>query len=158
MKMTVTAEFRDLRTFPEKCIGCKLCEIACSLKKTGSVNPASSLIKILNDNRIAFPLTCKQCKDAPCIDVCPEDAITRDDKTGAVKIDEDACVGCGRCVSSCNLGILLYAKEGHPVKKCDLCEGDPECVQVCPTGAIEYITVEEFNKKKHQKLLGTLIE
>jgi Fe-S-cluster-containing dehydrogenase component len=38
---------------------------------------------------------------------------------------------------------------GH-VLKCDLCDGDPTCVKICPTGALSY---EEMSKEAYLKLL-----
>jgi phenylacetyl-CoA:acceptor oxidoreductase subunit 1 len=47
-----------------------------------------------------FPVRCNQCKDAPCVEVCPAGAsIKRDD--GIVYIDNNKCVGCRYCVVVC---------------------------------------------------------
>lgn len=46
------------------------------------------------------PVRCNQCKDAPCVDVCPSRAtIRRPD--GIVMVDQDKCVGCRYCVIAC---------------------------------------------------------
>jgi Fe-S-cluster-containing dehydrogenase component len=47
-----------------------------------------------------FPVRCNQCKEAPCVDVCPAAAtIKRDD--GIVYVDNTKCVGCRYCVVAC---------------------------------------------------------
>ncbi len=40
--------------------------------------------------------------------------------------------------------------------KCDLCEGDPECVKYCPYGAIEYLPVDEAERKQQLQELENL--
>jgi phenylacetyl-CoA:acceptor oxidoreductase subunit 1 len=47
-----------------------------------------------------FAVRCNQCKDAPCVEVCPAEAtIKRDD--GIVYVDNTKCVGCRYCVVAC---------------------------------------------------------
>jgi phenylacetyl-CoA:acceptor oxidoreductase subunit 1 len=46
------------------------------------------------------PVRCNQCKDAPCVEVCPSRAtIKRPD--GIVQVDQNKCVGCRYCVIAC---------------------------------------------------------
>jgi NADPH-dependent glutamate synthase beta subunit-like oxidoreductase len=40
------------------------------------------------------PLFCHHCVDAPCALACPENAITKDPKTGVVLVDSEKCNGC----------------------------------------------------------------
>lgn len=47
-----------------------------------------------------YPVRCNQCKDAPCIKVCPAQA-TQQRPDGIVWIDQDKCVGCRYCVIAC---------------------------------------------------------
>ena len=47
-----------------------------------------------------MPVRCNQCKEAPCVEVCPAEAtIKRDD--GIVYVDNTKCVGCRYCVVAC---------------------------------------------------------
>ena len=64
----------------EKCTGCRTCELVCSVKHEGAANPSKSRIKIVKwewEGRYV-PMSCQQCVDAPCGQVCPVAAITRD--------------------------------------------------------------------------------
>ena len=65
---------------PEKCTGCRLCEIVCSVKHTGVSNPARARIHVIKWDNEGFymPMRCQQCKDAPCKAACPKDAIYLD--------------------------------------------------------------------------------
>lgn len=47
-----------------------------------------------------IPVRCNQCKEAPCVEVCPAQAtIKRED--GIVYVDNKKCVGCRYCVVAC---------------------------------------------------------
>jgi len=57
-----------------------------------------------------------------------------------------------------------YSKTRGVAIKCDLCNGDPECVKVCIPKAIQYISLKEegFDKKwrsleKRIKALATIV-
>ena len=125
----------------EKCVGCFICLMACSLSQTGTIAPTQPRILLARIRHLVInvPLVCRQCEVPVCTDVCPVEAISRDEATGAIVIDHEICIGCGVCVPECPQGGLsLDAATGHSVK-CDLCHGDPECVKACTYGAIEYI-------------------
>jgi Fe-S-cluster-containing hydrogenase component 2 len=93
-------------------------------------------------------VVCQQCADAPCLEACPEDAISCDSETDAVVVDQDLCIQCGSCVSACVIGLDAVSSEQKlairlnddapfPLK-CDLCSGDPQCVKFCPTEALVF--------------------
>jgi Fe-S-cluster-containing hydrogenase component 2 len=133
----------------EECVGCHLCELACSFKHYGVFSEELSSIRIKSEESLAInnTLVCRQCEDAPCIQVCPTGAITKDENTGAVKIDSQKCIMCKSCISVCPYDAIFEIKVPQTSKvellTCDLCGGDPECVKVCYTRAIEYKDVEE---------------
>ena len=128
------------------CTGCRLCELSCSLKKLGAFNPRVAHIRVVKDEEAGkdVPLVCKQCEKAPCMTACPVEALTRDERTHAVVVSEEACIGCGACVEACPFGAIILQPETNIAWKCDLCGGDPECVKYCASAAIQYIDSSEL--------------
>jgi anaerobic carbon-monoxide dehydrogenase iron sulfur subunit len=137
----------------EKCTGCRLCELVCAVVHDGISNPARSRIKVMKweSEGLYIPMTCQQCQDAPCMNVCPVKAISRDEKLGYVKIDYDICIGCRACVSACPFGAMNFNSTDRKVFKCDLCEGDPQCVRFCEVNAIEYVDADDSSLLKKRE-------
>ena len=127
-----------IEAISDKCTGCRLCEMACSFHHEKECSTAKSRIKILKGRQWAFdcPLLCIQCAEAPCIESCPTNTFHRDDETGVVLVDAEACNGCEACLVVCPLNALFLDSEKGIVFKCDLCGGEPECVKVCTRDAI----------------------
>lgn len=148
---------------PEKCVGCMACLMACSMQQGETVSPANSMILPvrLRKQEINIPVVCRQCAKPLCADMCPMAAILRNEETGVMLVDADLCIGCGMCLMACPLGgISLDTEMGHAVK-CNLCEGDPQCVKACAYRAIEYLTSEETafrSKREAIKRLATMLE
>lgn len=129
----------------DKCTGCRICELACSWVHEGVFNPLKSRISVISLRRdgIDIPMVCQQCETPLCQDVCPTAAISRNEETGAMIVDENRCIGCRMCLVACPFGGLSLHTEKHVMIKCDLCEGDPACVKYCPVKAIEYIKADK---------------
>ena len=74
---------------PEKCIGCRTCEIVCSFNKIKAFNPKTARISVLmyDEAAISVPMMCLQCDDPACMKVCPTGAITKGED-GTVTIEE----------------------------------------------------------------------
>ncbi len=125
----------------EKCTGCRLCELVCSVMHHGVSNPARSRIKVIKweAEGIYVPTVCQQCEDAPCMTSCPAKAIFRDPETEAVMVDYSKCIGCKFCVAVCPFGAMGYNPTDKKVFKCDLCNGDPQCVRFCDMKAVDYV-------------------
>jgi len=125
----------------QKCTGCRLCELVCAVMHDGVSNPTRSRIKVMKweSEGLYVPMSCQQCQDAPCMNVCPVKAISRDEDLGVVKVDYDVCIGCRSCVAVCPFGAMSYNTIDRKVFKCDLCGGDPQCVRFCDVNAIEYV-------------------
>jgi Fe-S-cluster-containing hydrogenase component 2 len=135
---------QTLQIHPEKCTGCKQCELACAWVQTGSFQPSRSVIRVhVFDEQASFaPYTCFQCDEAWCMQACPVNAIDVDDATGAKIILDEVCVGCGLCVIACPFGTIFYDRDSKTATKCDLCAGDPACAHACPTAAITFKEVD----------------
>ena len=131
---------KQLRIVPEKCTGCRQCELACSWVQTGTFQPSHSLIRVyVFDEEASYaPYACLQCDEAWCMNACPVGAIGVDEATGAKYIDGDQCVGCHLCTLVCPFGTVFTEPKTDIAVKCDLCGGLPACVACCPTDAIEY--------------------
>jgi carbon-monoxide dehydrogenase iron sulfur subunit len=95
------------------------------------------------------PLVCNQCEDAPCLTVCPTEAIHRESREGPVMLAPERCIGCKACVMACPFGMVHLGQDGITAVKCDLCadrlaEGrQPACVEACITGALEVRELED---------------
>jgi anaerobic carbon-monoxide dehydrogenase iron sulfur subunit len=136
-----------LAVYPQRCTGCRICEQFCSLKHHGAVNPAKSRITIhrIHEKLMSVPVACSQCVKAPCISVCPEQAITRHAETGGLVLDEDKCIGCRLCLESCIRGcIKMNGDTGMPLL-CDLCDGEPQCAAHCPENAIMFLPLDQLD-------------
>ena len=62
----------------ERCTGCCICELICSMDKQGEYNPQKSWIRVLKNwemdvNIVAVDLHCDGCNK--CVDWCPSKAI-----------------------------------------------------------------------------------
>jgi MinD superfamily P-loop ATPase len=67
-----------------------------------------------------------------------------------VKIDEEKCTGCGKCIVPCAEGAIQIINGKAKVLSEELCDGMGFCVGICPEGAIsveERHTIE-FNREK----------
>lgn len=133
----------------EICSGCKMCEVACSLRNMKECNPERSRIRLVRsqeNGQLEFvPSTCMQCETAMCELVCPANAISRDKETGARIISEKKCIGCSSCSYACPFGACFVDRLLGRSVVCTQCEGDPTCVKVCPSGALQYRRSDQVN-------------
>jgi anaerobic carbon-monoxide dehydrogenase iron sulfur subunit len=128
----------QLKGITERCTGCLLCEVNCSLEHGFGGNPLYSTVKIYSPQPdraykrkfIYTPRHCTLCN--VCVERCPEGALYID--AGMVHLIEEKCNGCHVCVDECPLGVIAFRDE-RPIL-CDLCGGDPACVRTCPEEAI----------------------
>jgi Fe-S-cluster-containing hydrogenase component 2 len=125
----------------QKCTGCRTCELVCAVQHDGCSNPTRSRIRVVKweSQGLYIPMSCQQCQDAPCMNICPVKAISKDDELGRVMVDYDICIGCRSCVSICPFGAMGYNVIDKLVFKCDLCDGDPQCVRFCDVKAVDLI-------------------
>jgi len=117
-----------------KCTGCRRCEIACSLYHEKKIWPEASRIRIfMLVPGLEVPHLCTQCHDYPCVEACPTEpkALSVNQKTGAVMVDRDLCISCGKCIRACPGHVPFLHPGDNKATICDLCGGDPQCVKVC---------------------------
>lgn len=137
----------------EKCTGCRLCELVCSVMHEGVSNPMRSRIKVMKweAEGLYIPMSCQQCEDAPCMSVCPVKAISRDESLDRVVVDYDICIGCRACVAVCPFGAMNFDIIAKKVSKCDLCDGDPQCARFCEVKAVDYVEADRVSVSKKRK-------
>ena len=111
----------------QKCTGCHLCELVCSLYHLGISNPEKSAIRIQKDDldtSINTPVVCRQCKEMKCL--------------GGERVNEALAkqqfLWVKKRAERCPFDSLTVL--GETAYHCDLCAGHPQCSRVCTTGAI----------------------
>lgn len=130
-----------------KCIGCHACTTACKSEHDVAVGVNRTWVKQVekgafpNTRRLFSVMRCNHCTDAPCVEICPTEALfTRED--GIVDFDNDRCIGCKSCMQACPYDALYIDPKTHTAAKCNYCahrvdvELEPACVNVCPEEAI----------------------
>jgi len=157
---------------PERCIGCKQCQIACAVEHSQSKVLYQSLFEEQKPRpRIlvapglyldtSFPNKCRHCDPAPCMTVCPTGAISRIENTGIVIVDEAKCIACAMCAMVCPFDVItFYTSSLNKLAaiKCDHCverqdRGEiPACVEACKTGALVFGDINELVKTARTKL------
>ena len=170
-----------------RCIGCRKCVHACVAENNQSRNPEIQYIRVLKmphgsldlekgehnyspasvpeKGFFYMPIQCQQCKNPPCVKVCPVKA-TWQEPDGMTVIDYDWCIGCRYCEAACpyfarrfnwtkpsipkerlnpNMSYLGNRPRRQGVmEKCHFCVQRtrvgqyPACLEVCPAGARKF--------------------
>jgi len=63
-------------------------------------------------------------------------------KKKVITINEELCVGCGNCVTSCHQGALQIIEGKARLVKEDFCDGLGVCIGHCPTDALQIVEKE----------------
>lgn len=134
----------------DSCIGCHACTIACKSEHDVPLGVNRTWVKYIETGK--FPdasrhfsvMRCNQCEDAPCMTICPTNALFRADN-GVVDFQDDNCIGCKSCMNACPYDALFINPETNTAQKCNFCNHrievglEPSCVVVCPTEAIKVV-------------------
>lgn len=161
-----------------KCMACRGCQVACKswwelsavvTKSQGTYeNPPNLSAETWNkirfteighngDTRWLFTRqSCMHCTEAVCVWVCPTYA-RQYNELGYVTIDQERCIGCGRCVTYCPFQVPMLG--GYDVSpritvelgiprnityNCIFCPDriedglTPACVKTCPPKALSF--------------------
>lgn len=100
---------------------------------------------------------CKHCVNAPCLEVCPTDAILRTE-FDTVYINEPACNGCRDCVTACPFGVIHMSATRKVAQKCTFCYDRlqnglvPACAQACPTASIQFGKVADLQERARRRV------
>ena len=150
----------------QRCLGCKTCVLECAMAHSDAKTLAEAInaetppqprIHVEPACRFGMPLQCRHCEDAPCMMVCPTDAIHRPAEKGPVLIEPKRCIGCRFCLLACPFGVIDLSRDGRAMVKCDLCiertqaGEEPACVAACPTGALKFEEVEAFLQQRRRQ-------
>ena len=130
-----------------RCIGCHACTVACKSENGVPVGDFRTWVKYTETG--SFPsvrrdfavLRCNQCTDAPCVTICPVNALEKR-SDGIVDVDPAQCIGCKACMHGCPYDALYINDATGTAEKCHFCVHRterglaPACAVVCPTEAI----------------------
>ena len=165
------------------CIGCRRCVHACHEENNHDRASRNSYIRVFEmemgsldlesgdagydhevpaPGKFYLPVQCQQCRNPPCVKVCPVEA-TWKQEDGVVVVDYNWCIGCRYCEAACPYHARRFnwrtpkipAEEVNPeqgylsnrirtkgtMEKCTFClhrtrEGRlPACLEACPAGA-----------------------
>ena len=130
-----------------KCIGCHACTTACKSEHQVPIGVNRTWVKQVekgefpHTRRLFSVMRCNHCTDAPCVEICPTEALHfRND--GIVDFDKERCIGCKSCMQACPYDALYIDPETKTAAKCNYCAHridvglEPACVNVCPEHAI----------------------
>lgn len=116
----------------DRCIDCGGCVVACKEGHHVPVGVNRRRVISINQGKPgekSISVACMHCADAPCIAVCPVDAIyQRED--GIVLVSKDTCIGCGYCFMACPFGAPQFPSDKvfgarGAMDKCTYCAGGP---------------------------------
>lgn len=160
---------------PERCVGCKQCQIACAVEHSES----KSVYQAIAEDRkprprvlvapgismnTSYPNKCRHCDPAPCMTVCPTGAIRRDDVLEAIVVAPDKCITCAMCAMVCPFDVITFYPSYEATLdkavaiKCDHCPDrqrhgeEPACVAACKVGALVFGDINDLVKMARTQL------
>lgn len=103
-----------------------------------------------------FRFACRRCEDAPCISVCPADALEKDEE-GIIIRHTNLCISCKSCVTICPFGTMMTDFFRHHRNK-DLFYNlnDPEELELfireSPSGVVSLTESDESTEENIYRL------
>ncbi|HUW92640.1 MAG TPA: 4Fe-4S dicluster domain-containing protein [Bacteroidales bacterium] len=103
-----------------------------------------------------FRFTCRRCEDAPCINVCPADALEKDEN-GIISRHTNLCISCKSCVTICPFGTMMTDFFRHHLNKDLFYDLNDEkelkqFIDACPPGTATFTDEEESLEKNIYRL------
>jgi len=103
-----------------------------------------------------FRFTCRKCEDAPCIAVCPADALEKDEE-GLIIRHTNLCISCKSCVTICPFGTMMTDFFKHHRNKdmfYDLTDENElkKFIEACPPGTVTLTDEDESPENNIYKL------
>lgn len=103
-----------------------------------------------------FRFTCRKCEDAPCIAVCPADALEKDEE-GVINRHTNLCISCKSCVTICPFGTMMTDFFKHHRNKdifYDLTDENElkKFIEACPPGTVTLTDEDESPENNIYKL------
>ena len=103
-----------------------------------------------------FRYSCRRCREAPCIQVCPAEALEKDDQ-GMVMRHSNLCVSCKTCVTACPFGTMMTDFFTHHRQKDTYFNLDDEdalteFIKLSPEGVAEIVDMDEDPSNNIYKL------
>ena len=124
----------------------------------GYQEPRKDLTKPIRDT-FFVPKLCNMCKEPPCVQVCPVGATYRS-PDGFVLVDQKRCIGCAYCIQACPYSARFLNPVSRTAEQCTWCyhrirKGlQPACVNVCPTGARKFGSLNDKESEVYKILRG----
>jgi carbon-monoxide dehydrogenase iron sulfur subunit len=148
---------------PERCMGCRSCEIACAVQHSKDKTLLSAIMQSPSPQKRLFvewadglkmPVLCRHCEDAPCMNACISGCLYRDEK-GFIRRRKERCIGCWSCIMACPFGVIVRDRHKRIAVKCDRCHklDVPACVNACPTKALILVDVDKIPGDRRKSVL-----
>jgi anaerobic dimethyl sulfoxide reductase subunit B (iron-sulfur subunit) len=145
-----------------RCTSCYACAVACKdwndipagpIKWLRMYEWESGTFPKLRINKLFAP--CYHCENPVCVDACPNKAMYKEEKYGAVLVDTEKCKGARQCWIACPYGSPQFESDepGIKMSKCTMCidkleQGEkPVCAMACPMRALDFDTLENLINK-----------
>lgn len=140
-----------------KCVGCTDCEIACHKVNLVPKGQVRLFVQDKTDpnnrlDRRFVRVSCQQCQEAPCVNVCPTNACHKDEATGITTTNADDCIACKYCIVACPYDVRFINNENHAAESCNFCLDtnlsknlEPACVEACRYNALIFGDLDDEN-------------
>jgi Fe-S-cluster-containing hydrogenase component 2 len=108
-----------------------------------------------------FRFSCRKCEDAPCISVCPAEALEKD-SDGIINRHTNLCISCKSCVTICPFGTMMTDFFKHHRNK-DLYYNLNDRTELnmfidsCPSGVVSITESDESPEKNIYSLNDNIL-